>query len=260
MFPANGGNVKLGKGSLFLAPLESDGSDRGFEDVGNVSSLSLASDTTTAEIYSSRQATAPLLARNVLRTAYTLTATCNEFTIENLRKWLQGEVVTRAQVLDASVTVTKDDVREGALIDLGARRVSGVVVTAEGTNVLVAGVDYSVSTEFGAVKLVKPEDGGSVTEGQSVSIVFAQPALSISSVRIAKQPAANCRLLFLSDDSNADGVSAHDRLELWKVSLAPEGELNLISDDYGAFQLTASVLSDASHPDEPYGNLERVAA
>jgi hypothetical protein len=261
MFPANGENVKLGKGSLFLAPLNADGSHRGFERVGNVSSMSLNSETQQAEIFSSTQAAAPLLKRNTTRTAYGLSATCNEFTIENLRKWLQGETASKVQAALAAQTFTQENVRAGALVDTGKRRLTAVTLFRDGTIELVENVDYIASHEFGAYQLIKPADGGAVIDGDDVTVQFDQPALTITQVRIAKQAAPECALLFLSDDANTDGAAHHDRLECWKVSLAPEGELNLISDEYGSFQLTMAVQDDSSnHPADPYGTLDRIEA
>lgn len=43
------------------------------------------------------------------------------------------------------------------------------------------------------------------------------------------------------------------------MSLAPEGEMNVISEEYASYSLTMSVLSDApNHPNDPFGTLDRI--
>jgi hypothetical protein len=144
----------------------------------------------------------------------------------------------------------------GRYYDLDARRVSAVTVT-EGSNTLVAGTDYDINTEHG-VLYIRPD--GSVQSGDDLSVNFTQAAVSIQKIRMGKVGQQICRVLYLADDVNQDGAGARDRLELWRVDIAPAGELALISDDYGNFTLSGAILTDASHPDEPYGSLQRIVA
>ena len=39
----------------------------------------------------------------------------------------------------------------------------------------------------------------------------------------SRNSAPVCHLLYLADDANQDGDAARDRLEIWRVALAPEG-------------------------------------
>lgn len=255
-FPANGENTKLGKGSLMLAKISNTGEENGFDFLGNVNSLTLSAAVTKAELYSSTQRSAPLLASDVTRVGYNLVATCNEYTKENLKKFLLGEEATKLQVVGAAVVVTLEDVIPGRFYDLGSRQITGVSAVGDGTEALVANVDYVLNTEFGVVQIV---EGGLVAEGDDVAFTFNRPALTITQIRIAKDSAPKCHLLYLSDDANQDGAASRDRLEIWKVNTAPEGDLNFISDDHGSFQLSMSVLSDGvNHPADPFGTLDRI--
>jgi hypothetical protein len=256
--PADGSKVKLGKGSLLLAPYESDGSPGALEFVGNVTALTLSADVTKAQIYSSTQASAPLLHESVVRIAYTIAATLTEFRLPNLKKFLLAEQTATNQAALAGQTKVFDgaEVKRGGYLDLGVRRPTAVVITADGTDALVLGTDYSIITEFGLIRLLP---NGSVSDGESVSVQYTQPALILDQARIAKEGTPTARLLYLADDANTDGDAAHDRLEIWRVSIAPDGDLNLISDEYASFNLSLAVLSDSEgHPDDPFGTLERV--
>jgi hypothetical protein len=258
--PADGTKVKLGKGSLLLDALTSLGAHTGFDFMGNVSALTLAAEVTKAQLFSSTQRSAPLIAEAVTRIAYTLTATCNEYTLSNLKKFLLGESNAKTQLVGSNQTATFSgaQVVPGRYLDVGARQITGVVVTRDTTDIMVVDTDYIVYAEFGLVKIV---EGGGILAGDDVEIEFDQPALTIDQVRIAKDSAPICHLLFLADDANQDADGSRDRLEIWRVAISPEGELGMISDEYGSFQITMSVLSDAAnHPNDPFGTLDRVRA
>lgn len=258
--PADGTKVKLGKGSLLLDTLTSAGSHTGFDFMGNASALTLAAEVTNAQLFSSTQRSSPLIAQAVVRIAYTLTVTLNEFTLNNLKKFLMGESNEKTQSAANSETAdfTGSQVVPGRYLDVGARQITNVVVTQDGTEVLTENTDYIVYSEFGLIKLV---DGGAVNAGYDIQVQYDQPELTIDQVRIAKESSQICHLLYLADDANADGDGANDRLEIWRVQVGPTGEMGVISDEYGNFQLTMAVLSDAAnHPNDPFGTLDRVRA
>lgn len=258
--PADGTKVKLGKGSLLLDTLTSAGAHTGFDFMGNATALTLAADVTKAQLFSSTQRSAPLIAEAVTRIAYTLTATLSEFTLNNLKKFLLGEDNVKNQAVGVGVTqaFTGAQVVPGRYLDVGSRQITNVVVTRDGTDILTADTDYILYSEFGLIKLI---DGGAVVAGDDIEVEFNRPALVIDQVRIAKESSPICHLLYLADDANQDADGARDRLEIWRVSVAPEGEMNVISDEYGNFQLTMSVLSDAAnHPNDPFGTLDRIRA
>lgn len=258
--PADGTKVKLGKGSLLLDTLTSAGAHTGFDFMGNATALTLSAEVTKAQLFSSTQRTAPLIAEAVTRIAYTLTVSLSEFTLNNIKKFLLGEdnVKTQAVATNQTVNFTGAQVVPGRYLDIGQRQVTNVSILRDGTDALVADTDYVLYSEFGLVKLV---DGGAVQAGDDIAIEYDAPALTIDQIRIAKDSAPIVHLLYLADDANQDSDAARDRLEIWRCSCSPEGEMNVISDDFGNFQLTMSVLSDAAnHPNDPFGTLDRVRA
>lgn len=256
-FPADGTKVKLGKGSLLLDQLSSDGSANGFDFAGNVSALTLSADVTNAELFSSTQRSAPRIARAVTRIAYTLTATLNEYTYAMLKKFLLATEATKAQTLQASDTAQIVDVVLGRYYQIGARQITNVTV-AVGSNTMTLNTDYTLNTEFG---IVRPLAGGAIQDDDDLDITFDRPALTIQQLRLAQEASPICHLLYLADDANQDGAGARDRLEIWRANAAPEGELGVIGDEYGSYQLSFAVLSDSeNHPSDPFGTLDRIAA
>jgi hypothetical protein len=257
MLPADGRNVKLGKGSLLLAVY--DGANAGaFKFRGNVTALQLSAEVTKAELFSSTQASSPKIAESVTRIGYTLTGTFSEYTKENLKDFLLGENASRAQAVGTNVqkNFTGAEVEAGGYVYVTDKNITNVSVTRDGTDVLTADTDYIVYADRGLVQLLST---GSVQDGDDIQVEYDRPALTIDTIRIAKEGAPVCHLLYFSDDANTDGRAAKDVLEIWRVAMAPEGELNFISDEYGNFQLTMGVLSDpTNHPTDPFGTLERI--
>ena len=57
------------------------------------------------------------------------------------------------------------------------------------------------------------------------------------------------RVRFVSDNPAGNNLE----LEIWRVSLAPEGDTGLISNEWGTISFTGEVLKDeTNHPDNPY--------
>lgn len=255
-FPARGSFVKLGKGSLLLDLLDDNGQPEGLEFLGNANSISISAEVTDVELFSSTEKSGALIDRAVLRTAYSLSVSLNEFTLNNLKLFLKGEdnVVQQAAQSQESVTITGAKV--GKYYETGFRRITSVVVNQGSLGPFVEGTDYEVNSEFGIIRILP---GGTITDDDDLTVAFEAPAVQINQVRIARKASSVGRLLYLADDANNSGAAAKDRLEVWKVDVAPDGELNFVGDDYGAFSLSLAVLSDAeNHPNDPYGTLDRI--
>lgn len=254
--PADGSKLKLGKGSLLLDQLIG-GVAQGFDFAGNCSALSLSAEVNTVQKFSSTQQSAPLIGRAVTQIAYTLSATLDEYNTSMLRKFLLAEENSKSQALNAAGALQITSIVTGRYYQLGARQVTNVVVTV-GATPMVENTDYTLNAEYGIVRAIP---GGAIVDTDTVDIDFEQPALTITQLRIAKVASPIVHLLYLSDDANNDADPAQDRLEIWRANVAPEGELNLIGDDYGSYQLTMAVVDDSvNHPGDPFGVYERVAA
>lgn len=260
MLPASGEYSKLGKGSLLLKRWV-NGSPAGpwmFRE--NMTSISIAADVQKAELFSSTQASAPKINETPTRTGFTVNLTSTAYVLTNLNDFLLGEQVDNNQA--AAVAQTKafpgSEVIRGGFLDLGARSVTNVVVTADGSEVLEADVDYVLYADHGIIGITA---NASIADGTDISVAFDQAARTRKQIRIGKEASPLYQLLYLADDANADGASARDRLELWKVNITPSGELPLVSDDFATFPLAMSVLADtANHQANPFGYLERASA
>jgi hypothetical protein len=256
-FHANGENLKLGRGALFLAPWSGSTPPNSAAlgtFVGNITSLEQSSENETREKYSSTEQSSPLLDSRVIRQKYSFVASLDEHTLLNMKLFMSGDATTVAQALSTVGTKTLTDVTVGDTYYVGARNITSVVVL-EGTTAKTLNTDYLLDATLGLVTIL----GGSIITGDDLVVNFDNPAATINKIRGGTVVSPTYKLTFQADDANADGNAANDRLTVWKVSVNADGAYPLVSDDYAAFGLRFEVLSDsANHPTEPFFILERV--
>lgn len=255
MFPAIGQNLKLGRGSLLLAPHDGTSAEEGLILMGNISSLELSWEVETREKYSSTQASSPLLDQSVIRQDLSLVAQCDEHTKENLKRFFFATEAAANQTLATNQTVNFLDIVVERAYDLGKRSVSNAVFT-NGSTTLVSGTDYTLYAAQGYVVF---HDTANVTDGDDISVTFDCAAVNLDHIRIGRVSTQYAKLVYVADDANTAGIGAGDRFIFWKTQVTPEGAYQLISDDYTSFNLRFRVLSEPSQTNDPLGRFERLA-
>ena len=259
--PAQGENLKLGKGSLLLRAYGSAG---GFQFVGNASAITLTADQTVAEKYSSTQQAAPLIARAPVRTGYTLGVTLDEYKLETLKYFLLASQTSAPQAGGSGLSDTIDNIVLGEYYmversaGVQAWQLENVVIT-RGSDVLVLNEDYQLFSQQG---MIRPLAGGpaDLQTNDDLVVTFQCPDLTIHELRGSQVAAPEVEILYNSDDANSAGVPSKDQLRVWRASIGPEGELPFISEEFGSYQLTMGVLSDATnHPGNEFFALYRAA-
>ena len=257
-FSADGENLKLGRGAMFLAPWTGStapGANSLGTFIGNVTSLELTSENETREKYSSSEQSSPLIDRRVIRQAYELVAACDEHTIDNIKLFMSGDTTTVSQSAGTAATATLTNVQVGETYYIGARNVTSVVVT-EGSATRTLNTDYSLDADNGLITILA---GGALIDDDDITVTYNKPAKTINKVRGGTTVSPVYKITFQADDANAEGNAAGDKLTVWKASVAPDGGYGFVSDDYSSFSLRFSVLSDAAnHATEPFFILERV--
>lgn len=253
MFPANGQNLKLGRGSLLFAPHDGSIAEAGFIKVGNVPSLEFSWDIETREKYSATQSSSPLLASSTSRQDLSLVAQCDEHHKENLKKFFFGTETAANQALSTTGSTPITDVVTGRAYDIGSVSLTNVVVT-KGTTTLVAGTDYTLYALQG---LIEFKDSANLSDGDDVVVAFDRPAVTIDRIAIGRVSEQLCKVVYIADDANTSGVGSQDRYVLHKCSITPDGAYQLISDDYTSFNLRFRVQADPNFPTNPLGYFER---
>lgn len=261
MYPAQGLNFKIGRGGLYLAdwngntpPADSFIGD----EVGNCENIVAGPvDPQNIQVYSSTQNNSPLAFDVNLRAGWQVTATCHEHTMENLLRFFAGTLNSASQSSGTSATVDLDDVVVGKTYSLGATDVSNVTIM-RGTDLLVAGTDYVLYARLGFVKILA---GGQVANGDDLDVTMDKAGTDYDDIRIGQSLSRICKVTFVADDSNTDGVAAKDMVTIWKAAVVLQGEYPLVSgDEVVSFPLQFNVLSDEqNHASSPLGYIRRSA-
>lgn len=245
-FAADGDNLVLGRGALLIDRFDANGASTGLRFVGNVSDLRLSTTDELREKYSSVSAGSPLLKRTIARRTIEFIAVCDEFTVENLAIVTMAEQVANNQASATTQVVPINDVLQGRWYDVGRKNLTTPVFRhSSDTPIYVANTDYIVDAANGFVYIVP---GGGIADGTDIEFSGGWGVTTITRLRGGKASTVNGRMVFQSD--NASGPNY--RLEAWRVSITPDGETGLISDDFGNFTIRIAVESDGvNHPNEP---------
>lgn len=247
------------QGRVFLGKRDAAGLPIEVRSPGNVAELKLALKTDVLEHYESQSGQRTLDHRMVKQKSATVNLTLEEFTKENLALALYGNHVTAVPG-----TVTDEPVG-GATPAVGDRyffahpKVSSLVVKDSSATpaTLVAGVDYTVDPDFGALQFLRLNDGGSPAVPY-VAPLKASYAFGVATeIGIFTQPLPE-RYLRLEGLNTAQG-NAKVLVELYRVAFDPLKEISFISDEYNKFEMEGSLLADATKPfDAVLGQFGRI--
>lgn len=262
MYPAQGLNFKIGRGGLYLADWDGStppGANLVGDEVGNCENITAGPvDPQSLQIYSSTQNNSPLVTDTMLRVGWQVTAQCHEHTLKNLLRFFAATQGSTQQASDTADVVNLTDVQPGQTYNLGAVEVSNVSVML-GTIELTAGTDYVLYARTGFIKIL---EGGQVQANDDLEVTFDQAAVDFTDLRVGQQLSRTCKVTFVADDSNNEGVAAGDVAVFWKAAVVLQGEYNFISGDEAAtFPLQFNILSDEqNHPNDPLGYIRRASA
>jgi hypothetical protein len=248
----------IGRGALFFAPLDANGKPLAYRHLGNVTNFGVNIETESIQHQSSRSGTRTTDLEIVTAITLNLNISLDEISHDNLALSLNGEIADSTSTVptqNAAKIGFTDILQVGAaakgrwvdLIDGAGRRAYDVVqadltVKTEsgggGTpgSTLTAGVDYTLDTVMGRIFLLST--GGGHTNGKQVYATLAANATAqeIERVRGLTQSQIVGALKFVG--SNPANSGKKREWQFHSVTLKPEGDVNLISDEYTELTLT----------------------
>lgn len=239
-------HLMLGKGILYFDRFDANGLRTGEVDLGNCESFTLGTADTKVTKYSSRDAAAGVLREVTIRRDVTCKITGNDFNQFNASLFLMGD---EAELTQAAATVTAEAVtatpKKGRWYSLANRSVTGVEVK-QGSTALEVETDYSIDSVRGRI-YIRPESTAFV-EDTPITADYTADEVKLPTVRGSTQGNIEGFLRFVGDPTSGPITE----VEVWRVSIQPEGESGYISDDWGNWQLTLKVLKDETRPDNPW--------
>lgn len=239
----------LGKGQLFFARHVA-GVKEEYRHMGNVETFELGTEDDNIDKFSSQVAGAPLYKRVNRRRDVTARIVIEEMSKENAALVLMGELNELTQT-GGSIT---DEILTSAAVPGGYYRTAEIgpitVVSLNedpgGTPVpLVIDVDYTIhDAEIGIIKL--SETPTNFVAGETLGIDYTAPNLTtgsgLTTVQGGTAGIIEGTVLFQPDPSTGPKMM----VELWRVSVSPDGALGLISDEYLQAGLEMAVQDDSA--------------
>tara|TARA_R110002074_G_scaffold395300_1_gene583562 strand:+ start:3892 stop:4743 length:852 start_codon:yes stop_codon:yes gene_type:complete len=236
----------IGRGILYLAELNADGTPKSYKDVGNVPAMSLAVDSETFEHFSSRAGL------KVLDMSAVIQQTANmSFTLENiqdfgnLKYFFSGDAQSYVNPAAAGFT-TATLAAVGtilansyyALVDGSGNPVfqlNPANLTVETTNAtpvaLTLDVDYTVDIFTGQIFLNNTaivQTAISNSEGLTTDYTADAQAAPVDVLNAQTQTAITVAARFISEDANTGVKKIYD---MHKVTISADGDYSLISDE-----------------------------
>ena len=246
----NPNNLLLGAGSVLFDRFTADGKSTGFRHLGNVDSFTVNTAVEKLTKKNAMDGMKGIYAEVIIGTTVTATMAMTEFDPENLALAMLGVTSAFTQAAQAAVTdqtfgPDAADVMLDRWYDLGALN---VVVTdvKQGTTTLAA-EDYEVNATAGMIRL-RPE--GAAVAGQELTWSGSVPAITAANNKsIVKALAAGSikgRLKYISADNQVIGPKTI--INVPNITLAPDGDLGFISEEFGTFNLAGTIAADMSRP------------
>lgn len=248
----NSNNLLLGKGAVYFNRAEAAGIATGLRHLGNVDTFELTTADDVLEKYSSMVSTSPLLKSINRRRAVSLRLTFSEFSPENAALALMGTNVTSSAQAATPIVGELLSLRplKGAYYKTAKIGPITGVVLKQGVTVLVLGTDYAITNAAVGIIQILPT---SVTVTETLSdldIDYTPTAYASGFSTISGGGSGNIQgsVLFVPDPASGPKL----QVEVWSVSIRPDGALALIGEDFAEMALTAAVQDDSvNHPAEP---------
>jgi len=240
---ADGTNLLLGRGALFLDRKSAAGAAQGFNFVGNATKLEIAPTVETREKRGFVDNTNPLLARVPVATTLEVNIALSEYRKEQLALALLGDVGEYTQTATPIVgeTLNSSSVT-GRTYFTAKRKLTAVTVKDDGVAAAL-NTDYQLDTETGAVKVLTT---GTIVDGSVLTIDYTPTVMTAgvsgySKITGGSAGTITCEGRFVGKPMQGKVHEVH----LWKMQINAEGVLALLSDDFIDFELKATLLDDA---------------
>lgn len=242
-------NYSLLRGRL-LFNRKVNGVFQGLRDLGNATDFTLTTATDKLDHYS-MQTGISVKDKTVIKSAsINGSFTLEEIVAENLALSFLAEIVDVTQAADASnQTFNIAAVKAGYSYQLPAYFVDGGAtfsIAPEGGGTAYAkGTDYTFNSDSGQIFVTAT----SAMVGHDIDVTYRKLAKTYQKLNAFKETSISGEMHFISDVE--EGVSLQNRI--WNVTLTPDGDTGLISEEWAKLKFGVEINSDAAnHPSFPY--------
>lgn len=241
-------NLLLGAGQVFF---ERSDVDRGLAHLGNCTQFRIEFEDEKREVVNRMTSAQGTYRKITSKRTGRLTIVGQEFEPKNAALVTMGSLSVLAQsssTASGEILATAAQAYEGQTYQTEFRKISALVLK-QGATTLVLGDDYVITDAvLGLITILV--GGGQWVDGTQLDATsYAYAADTSTTIRGGDTGDINGKIVFVGDPAAGPAMD----VQVWNVSIEPEGGLDLISDDFLEWTLNCEVLDDSTnHPNDPY--------
>ncbi len=250
------GSHTLGRGKILFA-LPSEEAELRWYDLGNAPSVTLSSETEDKEHFSSREGLKIKDQDIVIQLTHSMKFTLDEPIARNLSYFFLSEAPDDAQQSPGIATDEEHIAYVPDVLALGHRKISSVVVTDRSgppPTVYAEGVDFEVDYENGLIYFL---ESGTIVDETEIYVSYEFPALKREYIKAGSLPTIKGHIQFLGQPPVGKKIDVKGY-----VNLQPDGELDLISEDWTTIQFIAEFITHSAYEKSPliYVDTEKISS
>jgi hypothetical protein len=225
---------------------------KGYRDMGNVVEHSFEQEKEILDHYTARSGVRKKDRSIVRQIGESLLITLDELSVNNLKAYFRGDVITDNASGTGTVTAEVAQLNADEIVPLAEGFTATLIVVKDitGITTYILNTDYTVEDVVGGYKGVKFKTGGTLVAGAFVTIdyTYVKRTNKQFSPQIKTLREGQALFFGVSDSGN-------EFMRSWnKVSMDPEGSFSLNSEDWSSFQLRVEILDDTeATPTAPFG-------
>jgi hypothetical protein len=245
----NSSNTLFGRGAVMFDRFDSNGVAQGqYIHLGNCSDFAISITTDVAELTDFTQSTSAVYNSAVKKTNVNVKISGFEVSTKNMGILLLGSITTYTQaagtvsgatLVPASLTGVKGSFFRGTKRNLTSATLTQSAAT------LVSGTDWEIfDASAGVFRILS---GGAAADTAAITATYVHTALTAGSTALDVVQAGvsadiKGKLLFLPSNSTGPKIE----VQAYNVSLQPDGDVGLISEDWLKWNMKGTVNSDSA--------------
>ena len=248
----------LGKGSILFDIFDSNGLPTGLRHLGNCTKFEIDLKDDIAELYQSLNKSVTLVATAVKKRQPKISITGTDFSSDHMA--ITQMSTAKSTLAVASGTVTSETLitavqsvnakgRYFRTLTPNVDPTGTAPVLTQTPTTLVAGTDYVLIDAVSGIFYIPLTSTINTSGTTAVTVTYHTLVGNFDQVAGATVPFQQGHLVFVPDPVDGQKVGC----DIWRCNLHPNGQLGLIADDYGNWQLEGNILDDtANHPLSPF--------
>lgn len=243
-------NTLFGRGQIWFNRFTSAGVNNGqYVSLGNCDQFAISTTTDEVDMTDYTQETSAVYNSAIKKTTVGFKVSGFEISLKNLGILLLGDTTTYTQTAHTAAGQTETLVPASMTGLLGSswlfpfRNISSPVVV-QGTNTLVSGTDYELYDAVAGLFHILA-GGTTVVDSTAITANYVAAAMTGATaqdvIRAANTVNIKGQLLFIGKPATGPIVE----VRCWNVSMAPDGDVGFISDDFLKWNMKGTANSDA---------------